>query len=132
MDPDDVSTWPNTVRALCRDWDAGVPATDYLSDLDLDSEAEDGLRSALQGHRVRAHHATRLLAHEVDGIRREGLRAFSRQLFEDRINTPYAHGHLTRSERDDLQVPHIFATGEATKRGNRNGLSVTLRLTSRR
>lgn len=130
VDPDDASRWPDAVRGLCRKWNSGVPASDYLDDLELDDGADDNLRAALQGHRVRAYHATRLLAHEVDGIRRDGLRVFSRQLFEERIEAAHAHGHLTRSERDELQAAHMFAIGEDTRRGNRAGLWTTLRLTS--
>lgn len=129
VDPDDVSTWPEPVRTLCLEWNSGVPPTDYLEDLQLHDGADDELRAALQGYRILAYHATRLLAHEVEGIRLNGLRVFSPQLFEDRINAAHAHGHLTRPERDELQASHMLAVGEGTRRGNRAGLSVTLRLT---
>lgn len=130
VDPDDPSRWPAAVRALCEEWDWGVPATDYVGDLKLGDDADDALRAALQGHQVRAHHATRLLPHEVDSIRGDGLGVFSRQLFDDRIDAAHTHGHLTRSERNELRAAHMFAVGEDTDRGNRSGLWATLRLAS--
>ena len=122
VDPDDSSSWPDPVRALCREWDERVPPADFISDLEVDDVADGDIRAALQGRRIRAYHATRLLVHEVDGIRRHGLRVFSRELFEDRINAAYAHGHLTGAERDELQSAHMFAVGEDSARGDRAGV----------
>jgi hypothetical protein len=130
VDPDDPSQWPDAVRALCGEWESEVAATEYLSDLELGDSADSALRASLQGQQLRAYHATRLLPHEVDGIRSDGLRVFSRQLVDNRIDAAHAHGHLTGVEADELRAAHMFAVGEDTDRGNRSGLWVTLRMAS--
>jgi hypothetical protein len=71
------------------------------SDLPL-LEHEDHTRQLLDGYLLRAYHATRLLPHEADAIRTQGLLILSERLVTDRLDTAHHHGHLTDAERHTL------------------------------
>jgi len=84
VDPADPSTWPAAVlaevehlAAECRAQDANTSSTlSYelsLGHPDASHEAEARFRQLLDGTLVALFHATRLLPHEQESIRREGL-----------------------------------------------------------
>jgi hypothetical protein len=127
LDPDDHSTWPPEVVERVAMLDASVPETECVSDLETADFAESEVRSLIAGRRVIAYHATRLLPHEVDGIRAGGLPPFSRELFDERIRLAYDAGAIDQPARDRLLVSHMYAVGEAHRRGRREGqVCVTL------
>lgn len=50
-----------------------IDSADIAGELNLDYSADHQFRGILSRHHVRASHCTRLMAHEVEAIRREGL-----------------------------------------------------------
>ncbi len=84
VNPGDQATWPSDLRVeverlagLCRDHAGNTPSTrSYelsLGHVDAEFEAEDAFRELLEVRRVVLFHATRLLPHEREAIRAEGL-----------------------------------------------------------
>jgi hypothetical protein len=61
------------------------------------------------------------LEHEAELIRKQGLRPFSGELFDDRIDAALQHGHLTTAEHGQLRASHMVAGGETHSRGDRLG-----------
>jgi len=117
---DDPQTWPAEVQAACEELAArAMDSPEYVSDLNLSSENEDSFRTLLRGHLVVAFHATRLLPHEVQGIRTGGLRRLTAELVMDRVEQASNHGLITDEERAALRGAHVFATGEARNREGR-------------
>jgi len=90
-------TWPKEAMAIAtavaRDIQFSekgavgkIPASDLKwRDPDSDADLEQKLRMALAGHRVLTYHATRLLPHEVDGIRHGGIGPLSADLIERKL-----------------------------------------------
>lgn len=89
-----------------------------MSDLDVDPDEEDRFRRLLDGHAVRAYHATRLLPHEVEGIRNEGLHRLDADLIQKRLESAAALGVLTDVQANRLRESHML-TGIDT--GRREG-----------
>jgi len=130
IDPDLPDSWPNALSGLIQCIDAQVPASQYVTDLAVPDEADVEIRYVLSGVRVKAFHATRLLPHEGEGIRANGLRVFGRELFDDRIECAFRTGHITEPQREALHAAHMFAVGEENDRGHRSGVCLTLRQAS--
>lgn len=114
-------TWPLRLRDLVDAMSDAAPATEYTGDLELPDNADDRVRALLAGQRLRAYHATRLLDHERDMITKQGLRVFSRELFDERIRAAYAHAEISAAEHQQLLNAHMYATGEQHTRGHREG-----------
>lgn len=109
IDPDEVSSWPPAAAAEVLDLAAQLRGTtDSPSDLAIDFEHEDAFRARLTGHRVLAYHATRLLPHEVDDVRRVGLRAASLELIRDRIDAALTAGAITPEDAGDFRTANVF------------------------
>lgn len=121
VDPDDVGTWPTSVRQLVEEWHNTVPESAFWEDLRVPDGGTDKLVAALAGHRLRAYHCTRLLAHEAQSIRLHGIRVFSRDLFDERITAAAWHGAMADADRDALLRGHMYGRGEAHSRGHRAG-----------
>jgi len=92
-----------------------------MSDLLMPDEADDELRELLAGYDMVGYHATRLMKHELSVIRQEGLRPFSRDLFNDRIARAFLAGEIDAPTRDALMGGHMYAVGEQHQRGKREG-----------
>jgi hypothetical protein len=103
----DVAGWPEVAdRHLDDPDDDGFPASDLAHhDLDYADEAEQRLRDALAGHELLAYHASRLLPHEADWIRTEGLRTASTGLVDRRLRGAAEHypEMLTEDEMELLR-----------------------------
>lgn len=113
VDVDDRSTWPLGVvehAQMLADQLRGT--TEYTNNLDVPSDTEDDFRALLSGWLVRAFHATRLLDHEVQMIRAQGLRPLSSELVEERINAAFDHSCISEEERVQLHASHVCASGE--------------------
>jgi len=118
---DEQQTWPPDLRRLVAEIAKATPQSPYIGDLQIPDSADDQVRAALDGHVLLTYHATRLLDHERQMIKAEGLRLFSESLFEDKIEAAYREGAVTAEEHDLLKQSHMYATGEAQSRGRREG-----------
>ena len=115
IDVDDPTTWPADVeRAVSELADRVRDSTEYVVDLPIDLDEEDRLRERLNGRRLRAYHCTRLLDHEVELVRNDGLRPLSSSLVTLRIESAYEHGAFSIGERDQLLASHVFSRGDRT------------------
>ena len=118
VDLDDRSTWPETVSAFVVEFEGKLRgSTEFTSDLEgglIDREGE--FRSLLAGHKLLAFHSTCLFDHEVDAIRREGLRRLSRALVEQKIKDAHAHGALSVDERARCLERNAYAIDNMTGR----------------
>jgi hypothetical protein len=93
--------------------------TPYVSDLPLPFELEDEFQHGLAGHLLRAYHATRLLPHEVEMIREQGLRLLTEELVLDRVDAAWRHSFVSDEEAEVLRSSHVFAhRGQAWNRAN--------------
>lgn len=108
VDVDRPETWPEATRRWTADradrLDAG-----HTCDLPgwLD-EKEDDLRATFGGRKLLAYHCTRLLPHELDSIRVQGLRLLDKALVQDRIAAAIEHG-LSATARAHAETGNIYA-----------------------
>lgn len=106
-DIDDPSTWPEELAAQVNELADQIRMTTpdlselSCSDLPLWGH-EAGIRQLLNGCLLRAYHATRLLPHEADAVRAQGLRMLTTELVKDRLATAYQLGYITDVEHDKL------------------------------
>lgn len=70
----------------------------------------------LEGRPLRTYHATRLLPHEVESIRHEGLHASTRALLEGRIDEAVRRGQLDRAQAHVMRSSTTFARGRSIGR----------------
>jgi hypothetical protein len=120
VDLGEMSTWPAEVVDAVKDLTEDVQRTSNVSELQLPDGADEQLRALLNGTRFLAFHASRLLDHEVAMIQQRGLRPFGRDLFDDKIQTAFAHGALTADERDALLAGHMRAPDAPQQLGIRD------------
>lgn len=107
---DDPDTWPVEVRDAIGVRAQALAATaGYASDLAIDPDQEDEFRELLRGHSIVVYHATRLLDHEIDSIRHDGLLPLSAELVRARIEAAANSGYLTDAERGELLRGNLFA-----------------------
>jgi hypothetical protein len=126
IDPDEPNTWPTDLRDLVVRLDSETDDVEAVSDLSLSDHAEQAVRQILTGQYLVAFHATRLLPHEADDIRSAGLRVFSRELFDNRIDAAHAARAIDAAQHSQLRAAHMFAVGEDKRRGKRSGVALTL------
>ncbi|MCC6497896.1 MAG: hypothetical protein IT193_16715 [Propionibacteriaceae bacterium] len=108
VDPDDLSTWPTALLAELSDALTKFPTTEYASDLAIPLSNER-LVMLLEGRPLRAYHATRLLEHEVIGIRRDGLRMLTPEHVERRISAAVAAGSITKHDAAMFRAGTVYA-----------------------
>lgn len=110
IDLDDPATWPEPVRVLCFGLaDAARRSRLGIDVLDThDPDAEANLRLLLQGYRVRAYHGTRLLDHERDDVRTNGLCVLTPEFVDERIENAHRHGCIDDAERKLLLASSVF------------------------
>jgi len=111
IDPGDIETWPPDVREhiahlarRCRANPENSAATHSyeleLEDVDAAFVAAVGFRHRLGDRRVALYHATRLLPHEVTGIRQDGLLTLSEGRRDARLDAVIArYGDRIGTER---------------------------------
>ena len=100
VDPDDQQTWPDRLRAAAS-----------LSDA---QDAELFSAALLDDRPLRAYHGTRLLPHEVDGIRRDGLRALSAEHIAAKLESAERAGAISANDRARLAQRQVFSPGSIT------------------
>jgi hypothetical protein len=102
VDIDDPSSWParfaERVHELADEYQG---STDEICGLQVDHHDED-LVGELEGCVLRAYHCTRLLDHEEQNLRDQGLRLYNGHLVRDRLDAARLHGHLTQDEHSEL------------------------------
>lgn len=109
IDIDDQDTWPPEVLAgVARLAERLRGTTQYTADLAIDPDEEDEFRLLFAGHAIRAYHATRLLPHEVEGIRNEGLRPLSVAFIEERLDAARTCGVLPEDLANVLRQSHML------------------------
>src|SRR4051812_42329315 len=119
IDVDDPTTWSAAVTAWVAPYAESLRGTtNYTSDLKVPLEREDELRALLAGHKLVAYHCTRLLDHEVEGIRAQGLRPLTHELVLERIGRAHELAHLTDAERVELLEQNVFAVKDSRYREN--------------
>lgn len=110
IDLDDQSTWPTGVIERIENLARQLRgSTEFTVDLRVPPNAEEEILSLLEGHKLLAFHATRLLEHEISEIRSVGLRRLSRNLVEERISGAFTRGLLSEGERDRCRIRNVFA-----------------------
>jgi hypothetical protein len=119
IDPDNQKTWPSEVAEFVRRAAAPVKRTArHTSDL-LVLEGEERFVQLLRGSTVRTYHCTRLLDHELAGIRANGLRRLTADLVLERIDKALECKAITPTEAEQFHKGHAFAIGEETDREGR-------------
>jgi hypothetical protein len=118
IDPDDCTTWPDEVLQWARDCAArSEGSTEFTSDLNSELiEREDEFQTLFATRRVLVYHCTRLLPHEVDGIREHGLQPLSKELVVERIERAYELGALGAVEVTRLKEANVFAVDNTAGR----------------
>jgi len=112
VDVEAPETWPAPLAALVADIATTAPSNNPEAYVDLRiDDREDEARQLLAGHLVRARHCTRLLAHEADAIRAEGLRLLTPELLTHRLDQAHQLGLLTAAERTTLSAGNRLAVG---------------------
>jgi len=111
VDVDDPTTWPQPLAAFVqqRVEESELEELDLYVDLPL-HELEAEARRMLAGCLVRARHCTRLLDHEAEAIRSQGLRPLDLALVRERLDQVFERGLLTE-EQHALLVRENSLTG---------------------
>ncbi|MEU6935635.1 hypothetical protein ABZ943_02790 [Streptomyces rubiginosohelvolus] len=115
VDVDVPATWPTPLVGLVGELADKARlsghAPENYQDVDLTSH-EDTALALLDGHLVRARHHTRLLDHEKDAIRAQGLRLLDAQLVNDRLSQAHKLGYLTEAEHETLRTANETVPGK--------------------
>ena len=118
IEADEPATWPSALTDAVRHAaDRLRGSTEYALDLDLASDEEAAIGVALAGVDLRLYHSTRLLPHEIEQVRSEGLRLLDDALIAEKLAAAVDGGHLTRVEADQLAAEHAPTTPEGHRAG---------------
>jgi hypothetical protein len=119
IDIDDISTWPQSILDRTKQWAKKYRgSTKYASDLPIPLELESEFRELLGENLLRAYHCTRLLPHEVQLIKLNGLRMLSMGLIQDRIQAAQKANAISEEEAQLISKSNVFCTGEQKHREN--------------
>lgn len=117
IDVDDPTAWPSDLRGeVAAVAERLVGTTEHTSDLEVTNQDESVIMCSLAGVDVRLYHATRLLPHEVDQIRHEGLRVLDVDLINEKLDGALRAGMLSVAERTQLASTHAPIDGSAGRR----------------
>lgn len=118
IDVDSPGTWPEATREWVSRWATQLAGTaQYTSDLSVRLlEQEHELRATFREERLLAYHCTRLLPHEVETIRDEGLRPLDRTSLEERLTAAVEHGSLPPAAREYAESQNIYSVGNLAGR----------------
>lgn len=110
VDLDDTGSWPADVRRHVLERATGLRgSTSYAGDLDIGLDGDTRFDEAMAGELLLAYHCTRLLPHEAEDIRRDGLRLLDQDLTVSRIQQAEQHGHLSPEQAEELLANTVFA-----------------------
>ena len=111
IDVDERETWPAATRAWLEEHAKRLSGTtEHLCDFSVMPEQEDEFRRTFGTRKLLAYHATRLLPHETDAIRRHGLRLLDEQLIHDRIADAVARAALSARALRAANEGNVYAT----------------------
>lgn len=111
IDPDDLDTWPDALREALEPYAADVPIDTPTAELSVPLD-DSYVTELLDGRPMRAYHCTRLLPHEVAGVRRDGLRALSRDHADGRIAAALDAGALSSADAARVLAATLYATDD--------------------
>lgn len=112
-------TWPESLRLTVEELDRNTVQNHYISDLSINEEDNSSISAALEGRDLVARHFTRLLPHEIDSIKSTGLRTYSQELFDQRIDDAGIYGYFDEDTARQLKASTIPAAKDRN-RGDRN------------
>nr|WP_015061942.1 hypothetical protein [Arthrobacter sp. J3.40]AFK89319.1 hypothetical protein [Arthrobacter sp. J3.40] len=104
IDPDCPELFPDVVQNRLKE-------LTQLSPLEA-LESEAAFIGSLNGLRLRAFHFSRLLPHELDLIKSQGLLPFRRDLFTRKIQLAVHHGYLDEGRASALMSTSMYGTYE--------------------
>lgn len=117
---DEPDSWPHQVsQQIAELADTATGPSDFSDDMDCDQDKAASVDRLLGSYSMQVYHASRLLPHEVDYIRRHGMQPTTPRSIERRIDDAYRHGALTEDEYEFVSAHHMHATDEHTRRGRR-------------
>jgi hypothetical protein len=99
-----VATWPAPLLAWARR--AVENRADALRDGYISGFADEDARvwDHIGGRGVCVYHCARLLTHEINDIRHNGLLPLSQTLVDERIRSAEQHGYLSKGEADECRA----------------------------
>jgi hypothetical protein len=117
MEVDDPGSWPQPIYQYVEKRSEELAGTsESMLDLPIDPVEDSQFARLFNGLLLLPYHCTRLLPHEVESVRREGLAPLTEDLVRRRIEEAHLHTAINEAERDRLLDGHIFATNEADHR----------------
>ena len=127
VDVSRLETWPEPLISAVAAIDRKVPRSPYPADLAVPAEAIASLWGAIGGHHLVARHFTRLLEHEAEAILACGLRLYSRELFDERIDDAVRLKLMPLEVGEALKESSLPAVDPAgTRRGKRRFVWMTV------
>lgn len=105
---DDVSTWPSDVICyleknhelfLNSEQNTNSPPRSEAEDIRIGPNLDNaiyGLRDVLNSYQIHGYHCTRLLNHEIDHIKLNGMQPPNLQMLKERIQTAMNKEHFSR------------------------------------
>jgi hypothetical protein len=121
-----IATWPTEIVALMKKLaQERTGSSKYTPDLHLPDGTEATFRSGVQARVLRTYHCTRLLPHEVESVRRDGLRMLTADLLTQRIDDAARAGALSAPEAAALHASHVFSQRTQQHRENQVCLSLS-------
>jgi hypothetical protein len=119
VDPDKEATWPAGLATYIYERGAGLGNFNQpASDLRLGADGDPSALEQLGGAHLLLYHSTRLLPHEVDWVRNEGLLMLTEELVNRRADAALRAGYLDADMHALLAESNAFAAGEAEYREN--------------
>lgn len=114
VDIDDFATWPDEVVKF-------IEKQSKIFDLGEDPFMSVGNRTLvglLDSSLILVYHATRLLTHETDDIRTNGLKILTKELVDKKIREAVHYGYLTEEIGEEIRDGSTFRTRASEKRAN--------------
>ena len=114
VDIDDLVTWPDEVVEF-------IETQSQIFDLGKDSYMSAGnrvLAGLFDSSFILVYHATRLLPHEIDDIRANGLKILTEELIEKKIREAVHYEYLPKEIGEELRDGSTFKTRAKEKRAN--------------
>ena len=104
-----VDRWAEKLRST------SAALNGFANDLQTPSDETEFL-DLLVPYRLRAYHATRLLDHEMEAIRGQGIRLLTPEFVVERIENAFKHAAVTAEQQTRLLNNHHFAKPLGGKR----------------
>jgi hypothetical protein len=98
--------WPDNVKRVLVAHRTAIVAQGAAFSGPRYDAAIYALRDSLSDHSLVGYHCTKLLAHEVEHIRSEGMSLLGAALIESRIERAVEHGFLSPAQAERLAARH--------------------------